>query len=114
MDLYQLPYPPSVNNYWRYWRNRACLTAKAKRYRRDVVLAMREQKVIQLQGEIELGITLFPPDRRRRDIDNALKALLDSLAYGGLYEDDSQITRLCVEKDHCIEDGMVLVMAQER
>ena len=36
----------------------------------------------------------FPPDRRRRDLDNLQKPLLDALQHAGVYEDDSQIDLL--------------------
>ena len=44
-----------------------------------------------------MNIQLFPPDRRRRDIDNVLKPLLDALEHGKAYIDDSQIKKLGVE-----------------
>ena len=34
------------------------------------------------------------PDKRRRDIDNLLKPILDALGQYGVYEDDSQIIDL--------------------
>lgn len=51
-----------------------------------------------LDGDLIVDIRLVPPDRRRRDVDNSLKALLDAMQFGGVYHDDSQIVRLTVEK----------------
>ena len=45
----------------------------------------------KLMGDVSVEIDLYPPDRRRRDIDNPLKCLLDSMTHAGVYEDDSQI-----------------------
>ena len=45
----------------------------------------------KLTGEVSVEIDLYPPDRRRRDIANPLKCLLDSMTHAGVYEDDSQI-----------------------
>jgi crossover junction endodeoxyribonuclease RusA len=42
-------------------------------------------------------ILLFPPDARRRDIDNYNKALFDALTHAGIWEDDSQVKRMLVE-----------------
>jgi crossover junction endodeoxyribonuclease RusA len=42
-------------------------------------------------------IILYPPDARRRDIDNYNKALFDALTHAGIWEDDSQVQRMLVE-----------------
>jgi hypothetical protein len=47
-----------------------------------------------LTGPLELDVLLFPPDHRRRDLDNPLKAILDALEHAGLYADDAQVARL--------------------
>lgn len=54
------------------------------------LLGLREP----LTGDLEMTVELFPPDRRRRDMDNTLKALQDSLQHGKVYEDDCQISVL--------------------
>jgi Holliday junction resolvase RusA-like endonuclease len=43
------------------------------------------------------GDPSFPPDARRRDIDNYNKALFDALTHAGIWEDDSQVQRMLVE-----------------
>ena len=47
--------------------------------------------------------------RRRRDLDNCLKSLLDAMEHGGAYADDSQIVRLAVEKREPVDGGKTLV-----
>jgi crossover junction endodeoxyribonuclease RusA len=56
---------------------------------------------------LAVHITACPPDNRRRDLDNLLKATLDAMQHAGLYDDDSQIdslkiTRGPVEKPGCL------------
>lgn len=47
----------------------------------------------QLRGpSLELQYIVFLPDRRRRDVDNFAKCILDSLSKCGAIEDDSLIT----------------------
>jgi len=58
-------------------------------------------------------VIVHPPDRRRRDVDNCLKSLLDSLQHGGAYQDDSQIVRLSIEKRKPIKGGLTIVQIQE-
>jgi crossover junction endodeoxyribonuclease RusA len=52
-----------------------------------------------LAGRLDVRINLTMPDRRRRDLDNAMKPLLDALQHAGVYEDDSQIDRLLIERN---------------
>jgi len=52
-------------------------------------------------------IILFPPDARRRDIDNYNKALFDALTHAGVWEDDSQVKRMLVEWGPVTKKGRV-------
>jgi crossover junction endodeoxyribonuclease RusA len=45
-----------------------------------------------------LVIQAWLPDRRRRDLDNLLKAVQDALAHAGVYDDDSQIVDLRIRR----------------
>ena len=93
-----IPYPPSVNRYWRTHNGRMLISREGRQYRQDVQATLcyspREPFIDRLDVEIEI----HPPDHRRRDIDNVLKAILDSLQHAGVYEDDSQIDKLTVER----------------
>jgi hypothetical protein len=55
----------------------------------------------------EVHIVLFPPDQRRRDIDNYNKALFDALTQTGVWEDDSQVKRMLVEWGPLTKKGKV-------
>jgi crossover junction endodeoxyribonuclease RusA len=66
-----------------------------------------------LTGRLAVEVTLFPPDRRRRDVDNALKAMLDSVGNGGAYLDDSQIDDLRVVRGEVVEGGSALIEIRE-
>jgi crossover junction endodeoxyribonuclease RusA len=46
------------------------------------------------EGQLRVEVEAFRPDNRKRDLDNLLKAILDGLAHGGVYLDDSQIVDL--------------------
>jgi len=57
-------------------------------------------------------VTAYPPDKRKRDLDNILKALLDAMQ-GSLYEDDSQIDQLLIKRGDVIKGGKVRVTIEE-
>lgn len=50
---------------------------------------------------------LYPPDKRRRDIDNYSKAVFDALTHGGFWKDDSQVVRQIIEKHNPVRGGKV-------
>ena len=90
-----LPWPPSVNTYWRNFDGRMIISARGREYRETVGDQMILQKQVKhFTGRLRVEIEAFRPDKRRRDLDNLLKATLDGLAHAGVYEDDSQIVDL--------------------
>ena len=86
-----LPWPPSVNHYYRKVGPRVLISRDGRRYRQIVCSIVRELNVKPFDCELKMEIHAYPPDRRRRDVDNLLKAIFDSLQHGGIYKDDSQI-----------------------
>ena len=98
-----LMWPPSVNHEWVKARGRIILAPKGRTYRAYVagkILAMRAHGVLPkapLDGDIAMTMERYPPDRRRRDVDNYSKAVLDALTHARLWRDDSQVKRQTVE-----------------
>lgn len=113
MVEFQLPYPPSVNHYWRRVGARTLISRGGRAFREAVCSILAARRVRPLVGPLALEIIIHPPDRRRRDIDNVQKALLDALQHGGAYGDDSQIIRLSIEKGDPIEGGSTTVRIEE-
>jgi len=95
-----LGYPPSTNTYYRSLRKgamagRVIISEKGRDYR--IRVQQTVGAVTPIDGKLSVEIILCPPDRRRRDVDNCLKALLDALTHAGVWNDDSQIKKLSVE-----------------
>jgi len=90
-----LPWPPSVNHYWRNVGGKTLISAKGREYRDAVrILAIDESWPIHADKRLAVTIEAWVPDKRRRDLDNMLKAALDALTHAGVWEDDSQIDDL--------------------
>lgn len=89
-----LPWPPSVNHYWGQFGKQRFIGKKGKEFRLRVLQACQEAGIEPLEGRLAMHVSLFPPDRRKRDIDNVLKSLLDACEHAGCYASDSQIDEL--------------------
>ena len=109
---FTLPFPPSVNRLWRNIGNRTILSREAREYRQTVKEILDYERFDTLHGPLAVTIHVFPPDRRRRDIDNLQKALLDSLQHAGAFVDDSQIERLSIERFGIHPNGQVFFMIE--
>lgn len=92
--LLKLPYPPTINNYYGRKRNgQVYIKPHGVQYRQEVIDLLKDYaEEIPLDYQVSIKVYLFPPDRRRRDIDNVKKALYDSLTHASIYTDDSLIS----------------------
>ena len=104
---FDLPWPPSVNNSYRHVGPRVLISRAGRKYRTMAVSRLGGLK--KLSGSVSLSLECYPPDRRRRDLDNLLKCLQDSITAAGVLDDDSQIRRLQMEMLEPIEGGLVHV-----
>jgi Holliday junction resolvase RusA-like endonuclease len=104
-----LPYPPSINHYWRRVGPRTLISREGRRFRERVLAILAARQVEPLTGPLAMQVEIFPPDHRRRDIDNVQKALLDALQHGGAYADDSQIVDLSIRKHAPVDGGKSVV-----
>jgi crossover junction endodeoxyribonuclease RusA len=117
----RLPYPPSVNHYWKL------SVMKSRTGKRHVpVVRVGEDGlryaasvrtvldgVQTLSGPLAVRIVANPPDRRTRDVDNVLKCLLDSLTKAGIWQDDSQIELLVVQRGELQPGGSIEMCVDE-
>lgn len=112
---YRLPWPPSVNSYIRHTGNRSYITHKGRAYRGEVSNVVLNEETIggALRGRLALHIELIPPDRRRRDIDNHVKSLVDAMMHAGVFQDDEQIDELRVNRLHVESPGCADVTIHE-
>jgi crossover junction endodeoxyribonuclease RusA len=91
-----LPFPPSVNTYWRApnkgpLKGRHMISEAGRRFQSAcaaIIEQLRRCQAVSFLCAVE--ILLYPPDNRRRDIDNYTKGLFDALTHAGVWEDDSR------------------------
>jgi len=105
----ELPHPPSLNHYWRRVGAKTLISRGGRAFRIAVCSILAARGVRPMSGPLEVYLDIYPPDRRRRDVDNFQKALLDALAHGGAYHDDSQIVHLDTWKRSPTPGGKVVV-----
>lgn len=106
-----LPYPPSVNHYWRRVGPRTLISREGRTFRKNVcaLLGGGGPRKPPSGGRIALAMDAFPPDRRRRDLDNIQKPVLDALEHAGIYADDSQIDLLLTRRREVVRNGRLRV-----
>lgn len=109
-----LPWPPSLNRYWRNVAGRTLISRDGRAYRSAVAWSVPAIHKQRMEGRLLVTIAASPPDRRKRDLDNMLKAVLDSLSHAGVYVDDSQIDYLSVERRAPKKGGEMRVCVQEQ
>ena len=91
-----LPFPPTVNGYWRnIGDNRTIISKQGRIFRQEVAeIVMANRAAWKIAKPVCVFVTYSPPDRRVRDLDNYAKALFDSLTHAGVWADDSQIREM--------------------
>lgn len=128
MMVINLPYPPSVNHYKKIGRlirtkkgkllQPRVNTLKTKRYFFEVFMIVQQFKAFSGfaglgSARIQMEVDVYPPDKRKRDLDGILKVSLDALQHANVFDDDSQIDRLFVRRRDIIVGGQLIVGFQE-
>ena len=108
--ILHLPFPPTVNSYYKHSKFGVHISKKGRLFRESLEDTIREQvRGIKLDETLFVEVYLYPPDRRKRDLDNYMKALLDALTQYGLWEDDSLINQLHIFRGEVIKGGAVIM-----
>ncbi len=84
-----LPFPPSTNRLWRTVKGRVLVSEDYRKWKALAAQEIALQRPGKVEGPFSIVVTLYRPDKRRRDLDNVgTKAILDSLTTAGVIEDD--------------------------
>lgn len=108
---FTVPFPPSANRAYRNLQGRTLISREGRAYRKVVcaLLGGGGARRPPAGGRIALCMDAFPPDRRRRDLDNLQKTAIDAMQHAGLYEDDSQIDLLVTRRREPTQGGKLHV-----
>ena len=111
-----LPWPPSINHYYARRKGGGTrLDDKARDYRINVkVRVLTAKRIATMTGRIGVIIECYPPDKRKRDIDNLPKGVLDGLTHAGIWEDDAQVDELILRRMRIEKGGRITVTIQEQ
>lgn len=112
-EVLELPFPNSLNTHWRHARGVTYISKQGLEYRKAVKVAMQEYAFDPFECRIEVGVELYPPNKRAFDIDNRIKALLDALQAAGAFIDDGLVDRLVVERKQIVKGGKCRVFISE-
>jgi crossover junction endodeoxyribonuclease RusA len=113
MIRFEMPYPPSINHYYVHTAKGVKLGDKGHKYRMDAVFLLHKYRGSFKDKKIAVTINVFPPDKRKRDLDNILKCLLDAMEHANVYENDNNIDMLTVIRRHSVPNGAVQIWIGE-
>jgi crossover junction endodeoxyribonuclease RusA len=109
-----LPWPPTVNSYYGHTRGVKYVKKEGREFRSQCETAIMEQVGrLALADRLNVEVVLCPPDNRRRDLDNHMKALLDACTLAGLWEDDSLIDQLTILRGCVVKGGLARLEVNE-
>jgi len=109
-QILNLPYPPSVNTYYRNLGTKVLISEKGRKYRKAVANAIiLGNGKAMFPGRYAVKITMHREDKRRYDLDNVVKGIFDSLTKAGIWEDDSLVDDLRVIRGEVRKPGGCVV-----
>lgn len=104
-----LPWPPSINTYWRPGPRGMYMTAKGREYRENGLRQFSEYNFPVIVGRSYIKITAWPPDRRIRDLDNIVKPILDLLEHAQIIENDNLFDQIYIRRGEIEKFGQIFV-----
>ena len=102
----ELPISISENKYRRYVPgcNHPVICAAGRKFHELVKHRFVESGQRKIGGQVSVTLEFYPPDRRKRDLDNQFKCLFDSITNAGCIDDDSCIRELHAFKREPIDN----------
>ena len=106
----------SYYKYMKQARGRKYVSKEGREYQKlirfHVNKCMKDNNVEKMDFPIELKLTFYFKYKRRRDVDNVAKVIMDTLE-GILYTDDTNIYRLICEKKMQCENYKIVIESKK-
>lgn len=102
----ELPIAISENQYRRYVPgcNHPVICAAGRKFHELVKHRFADSGQRKISGAVAVTLEFYPPDNRKRDLDNQFKCLFDSIVKAGCIDDDSCIRELHAYKREAIDN----------
>lgn len=97
-----LPFPPSSNGLFKNRRGGRTATDKYKSWQEEAGYMLKQQccdyrtdhQWVLFSGPVAISLHFTRPDKRKRDLDNLLKAPIDLLVKCNVIGDDRQVEKI--------------------
>lgn len=102
----KLPWPPTNNTLFSVVNGRKIKSKKGRIFTEAVINQItKANQQFNLSGKLKIKIVANPPDLRKRDLDNLLKAPLDALTQSGVIADDSMFKSIKIGWGEKVKGG---------
>lgn len=110
---YNLPFPPSVNALWRISGRRMYRSKKYTEWLGEAALALELEQKPEIDYPFNIEIVIGRPDKRRRDLDNLAKPILDVLQHCKVLQDDCHAQRITMLWTNDIDGCKITISAAD-
>lgn len=111
----ELSWPPSVNQYWNHVYNAKLRRVQIYPSREALYFKAEAAALVRKKGQpprfekaVMVEIDAYPPDRRKRDSDNIVKATFDALTWANVWVDDYQVVDFRVRRFEETKDKLII------
>ena len=105
----EIPYPVSVNSYYRSVKGRSILSKQGRDYKKHAAQLEHLRGTFPATQRLKVSIQLFPPSKHRSDLDNYAKSALDLMQDAGVFVNDNQIDHLVIRRRSVLKGGKAIV-----
>ena len=103
-----------MNTMWRNFRGRTVLSKAGRAFREEVQNIVIDKNIPAFgDKKLKVMMILRPRDKRKTDIDNRIKAVLDALEHAGVFNDDFQVDHLEMIRGEPLKGGLLHVVIEE-